>query len=211
MTTPWSAFFDLLSPDVPGCPQAMQELAVRQAGIAFCEQSLAWTYDHPEIAVIVGTDEYAFIPPVGAVVHAITYAEFNGQEIYSDVRPDNMLIWNWRHQTGTPQYALGGPTSVTLVPTPNVAGPLAMTVALKPSPTATGIDADIFNEYRTGIAHGALAKLMMSPKKPYTSPALAQMHQQQFNIEAATAGIRKYRGFTRAPLQTAIMRRRTWP
>lgn len=206
--TPWSEFFDMVSPDVPGCPLPMQEIALRQAAIVFCERSLAWEYEHPDIPVIVGVDEYTFIPPGGAVVHAIMYARFNDQDIYCDVRPDDISIWDWRHQTGTPQYVFSNANSVMLVPTPNVAGTLKMTVVLKPSPNASGVDDDIYNEYRTAIVHGALETLMFSPKKPYSNPGMAQVHGQQFNIEAGSAGIRKDRGFTRAPLLTSIMRRR---
>ena len=206
--TPWSAFYDLMSPDVPGCPQAAQTVALREAAIDFCKQSLAWKYEHPDIAVVVATAQYPFVPPTGAVVHTVTYAEFNGDEIDVKTSADDIRIWDWRNQTGTPHYVLGGATALTFVPTPDVAGTLTLTVILKPSPTATSIDDDIFNEYRQAIVHGALARLMYSPKKPYTDLSLAVYHQQQFTIKAGAAGTRAARDSTRAPLQTSIMRRR---
>lgn len=205
---PWSAFYNLMSPDVPDCPQSAQNNALLQASIAFCEQSLAWKYDHPDIAVVVDTAEYPFEPPAGAVVHVITYAEFNGKEISASTAQDDMRIWDWRNQPGTPEYALGGPLMVTLVPMPNVAGTLKLEVSLKPSPIAEGIDDNIFNEYREAIIHGALAQLMMSQKKPYSNPQLSAYHMQQFFIKTGAAGNRVARNYTRAPLQTSIMRRR---
>jgi hypothetical protein len=78
---------------------------------------------------------------------------------------------------------------------------------LKPSTSAAGIDDDIFNEYREAIVHGALSRLMLSPKKPYSSPPLATYHQQQFVVLTGQAGLRKDRNFTRAPLRTTILRR----
>lgn len=204
----WSDFYDLTLPYLPGCPVAALDSALRQVAIDFCEQSLAWKYDHPDIAVVAATAEYPFVPPAEAVVHAITYAEFADKEIAAHAGEADLRIWDWRHQTGTPEYVLGGATSITLVPEPDLAGTLKMTVALKPAPGATGIDDAMYNEYREAIVHGALARLMFSPKKPYTDAQRAPYHQQQFTIKTGAAGTRVARSYTRAPLRTAIMRRR---
>ncbi|HEY6044927.1 MAG TPA: hypothetical protein VIU43_08495 [Nitrosospira sp.] len=205
--TPWTSFYDLIAPDLPGCSFAAMDIALRQAAIAFCEQSLAWKYTHPDIAVVAATATYNFVPPTQAVVHVITYAAFNGDEIECKAGESNITITDWRNQTGTPAYVLGGATALTLVPTPDAAGTLSIEVALKPSPSGTGIDDSTFNEYREAIIHGALARLMLSQKKPYTNAALAQYHGQQFEIKTGRAGLRQARNFTRAPLQTSIMRR----
>lgn len=203
----WSDFYSLVVPDLPGCPFVAVDSALRQSAIAFCEQSLAWKYEHPPVSVASGTAAYLFVPPAGSVVHAITYAEFADKEIESHAGQSDIRISGWRNQTGTPEYILGGATSLTLVPEPDVAGILALTVALKPLPDATGVDDAMFNEFREAIVHGALAWLMLSPKKPYTSAQLAQYHQQQFTIKTANAGSRVARSYTRAPLRTAILRR----
>ena len=204
----WGDFFDYLLPDVPSCPVAAAIFALRQSAIAFCEQSLAWTFAHPEIPVVNDVDQYAFDPPDGAIVHAITYGSFNDKEISTSVKQDDMCVQDWRNQSGSPQYVLGGPVFLTLVPKPNVAGTLKLIVALKPDTDATGIDDDIFREYREAIVHGALAKLMLSPRKPYTNSELAVHHMQQFTAKTGGAGMRVARNYTRAPLRTAILKRR---
>ena len=205
--TPWSAFYDLLSPDVPGCTQIAQTIALRRAAIAFCEQSMAWRTSHAPIAVVSGTAEYDFVPPAQAVVHTVTYAQFEGEELEitgeSDIR-----FHDWRIQTGTPQYLMGGATALTLAPEPDADGTLTLLVALKPTPGATEIDDLIYNEFSDVVVHGALARLMLSPKKPYTDSQLAAYHQHQFQIKTAAAGTRIDRNYTRSPLRTSIMRRR---
>jgi hypothetical protein len=200
----WDAFYDFVVPDVPGCPFAAIDVALRQAAIDFCSQSLAWKATHPDITVVPGTASYNFAPPAQAVVHAVTYAEFEGSEIDCHTGESGIQIYNWRNQTGTPEYVLGGATALQLVPTPDVAGTLKIEVALKPDPTATGIDDSIFNEYRDAIVHGALGRLMLSPKKPYSNAQLATYHQQQFAIMAGQSGMRQARNYTRAPLRTSI-------
>lgn len=203
----WVQFYDLIVPDVPGCPFPAIDVALRQSAIAFAEQSLAYKATHPEVTVVSGTAEYDFVPPAETVVHAITYAAFNGDELQSRVGEYGITMPNWRIESGTPKYIFGGMTSLTLIPSPNVAGTLTMIVALKPSPSATGIDGPIFDEFREAIVHGALSRLMLSPKKPYSNPSLATYHNQQFTIMTGQAGMRAARSFTRAPLQTSILRR----
>lgn len=204
---PWIDFYDLAKPDLPNCPDGALDSALRQSAIDFCEQSFAWRYEHPSVAVTVGTSQYEFGPPSGAVVHAITYAKFNDNEIEVGVDADHMRIWKWRDQTGTPQYVLGGDTNLTLVPNPDIEGTLTMIVVLKPSPDAESVDDFLFNEYRETIVHGAKARLMLSPKKPYGNPEMSVYHQAQFIAKTGAAGTRVARNYTRAPLQTSIMRR----
>lgn len=210
MTTLWSSFYDYVMPDVPGAPAAAVDIALRQSAIAFCEKSLAWRYVHPEVVVTSGNATYDFIPPSGAAVHAVMYAEWNGDAISCNAGELNIAanVADWRNATGTPAYVIFADTdSLQLVPEPDSNGTLTMNVTLKPDLASTGIDDAIFREYREAIAHGALARLMMSPKKPYSSPQLAQFHAQQFEIKTGHAGTRQDRNFTRAPLQTEILRR----
>lgn len=203
----WADFYDLVMPDLPGCPFVMVDNALRQSAITFCEQSLAWRYDHPPVSIVPGTAEYAFAPPAEAVVHVIAYATLGEKEIESHAGEEDIRIAGWRRQTGMPEYVLGGATSLTLVPAPDMAGTLVMIVALKPSPTAMGMDDSQFNEFRETVIHGALARLMLSPKKPYTDMQLAQYHQQQFAVKTAAASVRAARSCTRAPLRTVILQR----
>jgi hypothetical protein len=202
----WSDFYDLVMPDLPGCSLAVADNALRQFAIAFCEQSLAWQFEHPDIPVSAGTAEYPLAPPEGAVAHSITYAALDGEEI-EPVGRANIPISYRQRQGGKPRYMLSGPTSVTLAPKQHGVGTLTMIVALKPSAISMGIDDNLFNEYREAIVHGALARLMLSPRKPYTNPQLAAYHHQQFAIKTAAAGTRAGRSNVRASLQTVILRR----
>jgi hypothetical protein len=207
----WRDFYDLMMPDLPGCPSAAADSALRQSAIAFCEQSLAWQGTHPDISVAAGTAEYAFTPPADAVVHSIIHAALDGEEIALYPGEPGMGSINLHRGKGTPAYILAGAASLTLVPAPGAPGTLSMTVAFKPSPASTGIADGQFNEYREAIIHGALVRLMLSPKKPYSSVQLAQYHQQQFAAKTAAAGQRVARGYTRAPMQTRIMARGIGP
>lgn len=205
---PWSDFYDLIAPHLPGCPAVAMDHALRQAAIAFCEQSLAWRFDHPPIAVESGVATYPFAPPVGSVVHAILHAVLDGREITWGAEGRDMAE---RNRGGSlsrmPPYVLGAAGFITLVPEPAANGSLALAVALKPSPASAGVGEREFDEYRETIVHGALSRLMSSPKKPYTHLQLASYHQEQFGIKTAAAAMREGRGCTRMPLRTRIMGR----
>jgi hypothetical protein len=206
----WRDFYDLMMPDLPGCPSAAADSALRQSAIAFCEQSLAWQGTHPDVSVAAGVAEYAFTPPADAVVHLIIHAALDGEKIAlypGEPGMGSMGSMNRHVRKGIPAYILAGAASLTLVPEPGAPGTLSMTVAFKPSPASTGIVDGQFNEYREAIVHGALVRLMLSPKKPYSSTQLAQYHQQQFTVKTAAAGQQMARGYTRARLQTRIMAR----
>lgn len=206
--TPWNNFYDFALPDLPGCPPGALNMALREAAIVFCEHSLGWKQTHSPVAVVAGTSEYLFAPPLESVVHAVIHAGFNGRAVEPYASQSDRQIEQWRKRTGTPEYIAGDATSLTLIPEPDSDGILTMAVVLKPSPTAAGIDDSMFNEYRAAIIHGALARLMLSPKKPYTNAQLAAYHRHQFTIETAAAGTRAARKFSRAPLKTAIQGRR---
>lgn len=205
--TPWSAFYDHALPDLPGCPEAMLDHALREAAILFCEQSLAWRYAHPDIAVAASIERYSYVLPDNTAAHVVTWARFNEQEIEAAAGEHGIRLTDWRHQVGTPEYVLGETTGILLVPKPDLPGTLKVEVVLKPSPDAPGIDDDIFTEFRQAIAHGAIGRLMLSPNKPYTNGQLAGLHQYEFITRTAAAGTQRARNRTRAPLQTSIMRR----
>jgi hypothetical protein len=209
MSKLWSDFYDFIVPELPGCPFGVIDNALRTAAILFCEMSLAWRAPLADVVVVAGTNTYAYAPPTGTVVHAITYAAFNALEIEAHTGEADIhnRIYDWRNATGTPAYVLGGLTSLILVPNPDADGTLSLIVALKPSTDSTGIDDTLFNEWREGIVAGALSRLMASPKKPYTYPEGVIFHQAQFSIKVGQAGSRVARNYTRASQQTTIMSR----
>ena len=204
----WSEFYDLVALHLPGCPLAAMDIALRQAAIAFCEQSLAWQFDHPAIAVEPAVSAYSFAPPAGSVVHAILHAALDGREIGCGTGNCDVTERNRAGRlSGIPLYIFGGTGFLTLVPAPAANGILSLSVALKPSPTSTGLDEREFDEYQEAIVHGTLSRLMSSPKKPYTHLQLASYHQEQFGIKTGAAAVREGRGRTRAPLRTRLMGR----
>jgi|ThiBiocorrection_1091964.scaffolds.fasta_scaffold74009_2 hypothetical protein len=202
----WSEFYDLVAPHLPGCPFAAMDNALRQAAIVFCEQSLAWRFDHPAIAIEPGVSVYPFALPAESALHAILHAVLDGRKIACfaagrDMEERNRAI---NLLQGVPSCIFGSADSFTLAPEPTASGVLILRVVLKPSLASTGLGDREFDEYREAIAHGALFRLMSSPKKPYTQLQLASTHQEQFGIKTGAAAMNAERSYIRLPLRTQI-------
>jgi hypothetical protein len=204
MATAYTAFYDHVLPHVPGCPQGIATLAIRQAAIEFCRRSGIWYIDHPAIDVVANQASYPYAAGVaGAVVEETLKAWFNGKEIHPATKDDlNRLFANdWRTKTGTPdRFTQYTARSLILVPKPvdNLAAGLVLIVSLKPSAASTGMDDTIFEEYHEGIAAGAKSRLMLSQKKPYSNAQQAEIEKGYFEHCIAEAHERVDRSFGRA-------------
>ena len=110
---------------------------------------------------------------------------------------------NWRTDVNLPtRWYMSDDGTVGLLMPPNAAGNLRIQAALKPTRASTTFPTLLYERYVETIAHGAKAKLMLSPKKPYSDAQLGAYHQTQFDALIGEARIRVARGNTRGPLRT---------
>jgi hypothetical protein len=93
-------------------------------------------------------------------------------------------------------------STLNLLMPPDLEGNLRLLCALKPTRASTSFPTLLYERYVETIAHGAKARVMLIPKKPYSDPAMGAYHQQMFNGLVAEARIRVARGNTRGPLRT---------
>lgn len=110
---------------------------------------------------------------------------------------------NWRTDVNLPtRWYMADDLTVGLALAPCATGNLRILAALKPSRASTTFPNWIYERYIETIAHGAKAKVMMIPKKPYSNPVAGVYHSQQFDAQVAGAMVRAARGNTRGPLRT---------
>jgi len=110
---------------------------------------------------------------------------------------------NWRTDVNLPtRWYIENETTVTLLMPPATTGNLRILAALKPTRASTTFPAWIYERYIETIAHGAKAKIMMVPKKPYTDLKLGAYHWEMFSVLVGEARARAARGSTRGPLRT---------
>lgn len=110
---------------------------------------------------------------------------------------------NWRTDVNLPtRWYIDNETTVSLLMPPSTAGNLRILAALKPTRASTTFPTWIYERYIETIAHGAKAKIMMVPKKPYTDLKLGAYHSEMFSGLVGEARVRAARGNTRGPLRT---------
>lgn len=156
---------------------------------------------------------YPLTLPIGACIAKGLNAWLNDAPL-DPISPDDLdtefnntsFGWvgvNWRTDVNLPsRWYVANDTSVVLELAPSATGNLRINVALKPTRASTSFPEWIYERYIETIAHGAKARLMMSPKKPYSNAQLGAYHMTEFNGLIGEARVRTARGTTRAPLRT---------
>jgi hypothetical protein len=185
---PYSDFVSLIAPSVPGCPNPTIQSYVARAAREVCERTLAYRYSHDEVTLTAADFSYTYAPPANTEVHGIISAKVNTARIvvlpYEQVQ-SKYPLWpsTDADQQGQPLYITQfSPTQYYLAPTPDAVETydLNMVVALKPTISATGLEAEIANELETAIQHRALQHLLVLPEKPWSDRELAAYHARQY-------------------------------
>lgn len=211
----YEAFLPYVLPDAPGCAEIVAVQAIRSAAIDFCERSLVLQRDHDPITVIKNIVDYDFEPPLeNTLVTKIMRAWFKHDELEA-IAPDMVTdptIYNRLFADANP---LTGPTraiiqkderTFSLNPKPDqtYANAITMRVALKPTRASTTCDDVLFEDYAEFIAHGAKARLCVTPGKSYTNPDVAALGNALFTQGVNRALQRGARGHTRSTLSVRM-------
>ncbi len=200
-------WYDEVLPDLPGAQTDIVLHAIRRALIYFCERSLAYWHTPADIDVVSGTHTYTPAVPTDTEIAKVRQAWYDNNQLHIVSSDDlNNFYLDWQNESNPPEYLTQESVStVRLVPNPSadLTAGLSLRLALKPTATAATIGGDIFDRYYDVIGYGAKARLMASPKKPYSSTEHASYFDRKFKDGIASAAIDAAKGFTRAPLRTA--------
>jgi hypothetical protein len=215
--TPYESFFPYILPEVPGAPEPVVLMAIRNSCIEFCERSLILTRDHDPISLIPKVIDYDLDPPISeTVIIKVQRAFVEGSPINA-LAPDHIhipAIYNrayedYEENPSTPQYYLQkDERSITVWPVPDkrYRNGLTMRVAMKPTRSSESVDDVIFEEYAEVIASGALQRLMSSAGKPYSNIQMAAVNKMMFDRGVNNAKLRMNAGHTRAALSVKMRR-----
>lgn len=212
--TPYTSFLDYVLPDVPGCTNELAVHAIKNTVIEFCEKSLILQVDHDPVTILAGAVDYDLEPPKDTLIVKIQKVFYKDNEI-APISPDEIMsasLYNRnfpdaRPEQGPPKmYTQKDARTFSIFPVPQETEKLALTlrVALKPTRSATQVDDLIFEEYAEAIGNGAVSRLCLSPKKPYTNPQIASVKQGLFQAALNVARQRANRGYVRAKEQVTL-------
>lgn len=200
-------FLPFVLPYAPSCPEPLAIQYVRQAAIDFCQRTRFWRYvdefsvagDTSEIIVTPGQSslfeiERAWFQPTGesrwVPLKKTPYAEID--QALLDETANSYTVPNIISQI---DY-----NTVTLVP--RATGTLRISMFLSPSYEANGCPENLYSNYASTVADGALSEILLIPEQPYTNPNLAALKAGVFNAECDRNFALNVRGQQRAPART---------
>lgn len=180
----WADFYDYLLPDVPGCPLGMADLQLRLAAREFCDKTLVWVEWLDDVTTVADVLEYDFdLTPQQEVIQ-LQRATIDDKHL--PVLSERDIPSNWRVSASMDRSIFTLDKKVFyVVPAQSAGLAVATQCALKPSQAAIGVEDFIYEQYADVIAAGAKAKLMLSPKKPYTDGTLAAFHGGKFDSKCS--------------------------
>ena len=202
--TPWANFMDHLLPDVPGCVPAMAVIALRHAAREFCERTKVWDVWLDPQSTCADAVEYDFEIDRTQEVVKLLQATLAGAPLA--ILSVNDLPADWNEGGHCPRGIFTQDRrTFNLLPKMADGLEIRTRVALKPSMTATGVEDSIFSQYAEDICTGAKARLMFSPKKPYTDNALALLHRDTFGGRCDAVARQVEKSFSRTPRRTTAV------
>jgi len=210
-------FFPDIEPELPRCPTPVIENRIRDAIIDACERANIWRWDHPEIQIIEGQQDYDLLTPtVDTLVHSILSLTVNGKPMGSAC--DVYSHENHRGSRSGFEVCDRGRIHLSAVPTVSSSpyDPTGTTtrhnvgikavVSIKPSRTTLEVSEVLVRDYYQLIRYGSLAKALMMSQRPWTNVNLAKEMEKQYEFLLARAKQAIDRGF-RTGSQRIIPRR----
>lgn len=204
-TKPFTEFYDEVMPSIPGATPALVLNAIRNAAINFCEQTKVWVIDNDPILSIANEPHYDLDSSSTYEPVILMCAWYDERKLIPKTPGDlDVMYTNWPSRSGAPEYITQEkPSEIILVPYPSSSGSsITAKIAVKPKSTSTGIEKWIGEKYLEGIAHGALAKMMAMPSKPWSDGATSLYHKDLFDNAVAAARLDAGKGFGRAVIRT---------
>jgi hypothetical protein len=196
-----SLFLPYVAPYVFDCSDPMAEQAVLSACIEFCQRT-NFVQNTSSETTVVGTTDYDVEEPSQQELAKVLAVFYQGNKLKA--RSSEMVSYApaLRNEAiGEAEIATGTPTEwfnrdpaqpiVTVYPAPDavLAGGITIRAALKPKRTATSVADTLFDDWAEDIASGAVARLMLTPRMPFTNAALAPVFRAQFNTACVKAAV----------------------
>lgn len=187
----WDGFGPLILPYAPTLSAPLMKQAVRKAAIEFLAYTKAW---QAELTPIVGNGvltDFAFPVPADAAVEKLLavdvkdlYGNNTQATVCTSLRGNRLIRQNARDLLAFTKDA----TTLTVRPAQPATSQIVATVALKPTMAASTLPDEVFEQYGTDIANGALQSLLAMANKPWADLTTARIAAAEFiNAKAVTA------------------------
>jgi hypothetical protein len=146
----------------------------------------------PSIDPLASPEVHQLFPKTPQALDAATPGWRYPQNQLSNPYP---LATNW--------YTQDDPSQILLAGVPALNGSMTILASLVPLMTATGIDSWVAEQHYEAILHGAKARLMAIPNKPWTDFNAVAWHSAEFDKAISSANVEAAQAFqSDAPIRT---------
>lgn len=179
---PWEEIDQQMLVQVPGCEWPMARLTLLEAAREFYAKSFAWIVNCSPIVTMAGVREYDMLDVSGVDVVRMEQTFVDGEPLEPvDRQTFTSLSTDQIASTGQPRYAVYRDGLVELWPVPQQTGQaILVSFAVKPERAASGLPRPQWDEHIDWILEGAVGRLLLSSKKPYSDPELGAMARRAF-------------------------------
>ena len=189
-TTTWDTILPLVTPDIPGCPEATIKTAFAAVAADSCARTHIWRESLETQSTVVDQAEYEVNG--SAVIESVLWILIDDREI---THTDSRLVdHNDLLRTGRPsKYWVVREKAIRLFYIPDDVYTLKGEIALKPSRTARGVEDWIYETWADTLVSGVLWRLTRVPNKEWTNPDIALMNKKLYEQGVTNARIRDMR------------------
>lgn len=207
----YDSFLPHVLPYVPGCFEGQAVVAIRNACVDFCRDSLVLQQDMDPISTQAGVNTYEIDVPSGYLLSQVLALYYLGLRLErkSQLELERLYTRDWQSLVGTPKVFTQfthNEVTLALKPEAGVASSLTGRIALVPTRASTTVDSVLLERYLDEIAHGAIARLKLTPDQPYTDPQGAAVYGAEFRAGANRAQAFVSGGMNRAPMRVRFQR-----
>lgn len=193
------SFAKYVRPEVPGCPDIQILDAILHAGIEFCERTRE-VRESVNVVTADGTASYALTVAAGTKPDEILSVKRSTVPLTPS--SENLFFALRLDLPGTPNYFYLEGSNIVLGLKPTSVETLVAVVKTSPSEAATTLPDELYNRYRTEIASGAKAMLMVMKGAPWSDLKQAAVYASLFDQAITAANLRYARGASKTPLRT---------
>ena len=221
LLTAWSP--EILT-QVVGVPVPGIKVAVRNAAIKFCEETLLWTLILDRISIVADTKSYDLALPVsqdGQIINIdnVKYKEdgqaddqFRRLDPISETQRDLIASGSWSFLSSPNPNAyysdyLNKQLNFYQIPTAASAEGLLVKVNVRPEIDCDDLPDFLYRDYRQQIKHGALSELFGAKAMAWYDIEKGMYHGAMFKDAYADGKQDKITGPTKRPMQ---VRMRNW-
>lgn len=200
-------FARYVRPEVPMCPEIQILDAILHAGIEFCRRTKI-AQDTVDLTTVVDSPSYDLttLLATGFEPNEIIAVRRPGAENLEPTSQDDALEELELTESGTPHSFYLMDRELYLVPTPDAIETLEVTLAIKPSESATSLPDELYRRYREEIAAGAKSRLMLQAAQPWANAQAGALHKFTFEAAINSENVRYAKGGGAKPLRTVINR-----